>query len=209
MSNHHHPGAYDSVSQARYPFGLPPGSVRGMISLIICMFFWIVILWPQEGIVNPLLGHFFLLALVLLAFASSPTASVDGERATFLPWLMRFLFVGGSVAVVAYALIKDPAQLQARLTPNPQTLHDWWLVFLATTAAGFCTGLLLRFLMGRRNYIFQTLRAWLSVVGMVMLGIEIGLFIMYAGSQNRDEEFLNVWAAVELYVVAAYFGTRA
>ena len=54
---------------------------------------------------------------------------------------MRFLFVGGSIAVVAYALVKDPAQLQARLTPNPETLRDWWLVFLATTAAGFSLGL--------------------------------------------------------------------
>ena len=72
MNRQHEPATYDSVSQGHYPFGLPPGSVRGMISLIICMFFWIVILWPQTGIVNPLLGHFFLLALVLLAFASSP-----------------------------------------------------------------------------------------------------------------------------------------
>ena len=42
-----------------------------------------------------------------------------------------------------------------------------------------------------------------------MLSLEIVLFILYASSQNRDEEFLNVWASIELFVVSCYFGTRA
>ena len=32
-----------------YPtFGLPPGSVRGFLSVLICSFFWIVLLYPGE-----------------------------------------------------------------------------------------------------------------------------------------------------------------
>ena len=63
----------DPVNEPRHPFGLPMGSVRGFMALLICGFFWLVLLWPGEQIVKPLLGHFFLLALVLLAFASSPS----------------------------------------------------------------------------------------------------------------------------------------
>ena len=59
----------DSVSESRHPFGLPLGSVRGFMSLMICAFFWIVLLWPEPFLVRPLLAHYFMLALVLLVFS--------------------------------------------------------------------------------------------------------------------------------------------
>ena len=66
--------SYPTVYQ---PFGLPIGSVRGFLSLLICSFFWIVLLQPEP--IAPPLGHFFLLTLVFLAFASNPHHA-DPER---------------------------------------------------------------------------------------------------------------------------------
>ncbi len=203
------PDVIDTVNEPRHPFGLPLGSVRGFMSLLICGFFWLVLLWPGDAVVKPLLGHFFLLALVLMAFASSPTAAAEGESSPFLPWLLRVLFVGGSVAVVLFCLFQYPERLQSRLTPDPDEFRLWWGPFLATLAIGFSAGLFVRFVLGREHPLFQTFRAWLSVVGLVMLVLEIGLFVMFTTSENKQADFLRYWQAVELAFVSAYFGTRA
>src|SRR5581483_11370937 len=141
------PDVIDTVNEPRHPFGLPLGSVRGFMSLLICGFFWLVLLWPGDAVVKPLLGHFFLLALVLMAFASSPTAAAEGESSPFLPWLLRVLFVGGSVAVVLFCLFQYPERLQSRLTPDPDEFRLWWGPFLATLAIGFSAGLFVRFVL--------------------------------------------------------------
>jgi hypothetical protein len=198
----------DSVNNPRHPFGLPMGSVRGIFSLLICAFFWMILLWPSDQIVKPLLGHFFLLALVLLAFASSPKAGAQGES-NFLPWLLRVLFVGGSVAVVFYALFKAPDHFNSRLTPDVEEFKAWWGTFLAIMSGGFASGLFLRFILGRENVVFLTLRAWLSVVGMVMLALEFAFVMAFNSAENKPDDFLRYWQAFELAIVSAYFGTRA
>lgn len=207
--------ATDSVTTmpepVRHPFGLPLGSVRGMFSVLICAFFWITLLWPgEQQPVRALLGHFFMLGLVVMAFASSPViGEKDREGGPFLPWLLRLIFVGGSAAVVLYAVFKDPNQFQTRLTPDPTEVKDWWVPFLGVMAGGFAAGLLLRFLMGRENHVFRTLRSWLSVVGMTMLAVELAMFLGFASAESKPLDFLRYWQCIEMAVVSAYFGSRA
>ena len=76
-------------------------------------------------------------------------------------------------------------------------------------SAGFAVGLFARFVLGRQNYIFQTLRAWLSVVGLVMLAVELGIFAVVTTSESKPEDFLRYWQIVEVAVISAYFGSRA
>ena len=38
---------------ARTPFGLPAGSIRGFLALLICAFVWMVLLLPQQNIKLP------------------------------------------------------------------------------------------------------------------------------------------------------------
>jgi hypothetical protein len=194
----------------RHPFGLPLGSVRGMFSVLICAFFWLTLLWPGEQPVRALLGHYFMLALVVMAFASAPVIG-DNEResSSFLPWLLRLIFVGGSAAVVVYAVFKDVNQFQARLTPDPAEVTQWWIPFLGAMVGGFASGLFIRFLMGRENHVFRTLRSWLSVVGMLMLVAELAIFIGFASAETKPVEFLRIWQCIEMVIISAYFGTRA
>ena len=197
----------DSVHDPMHPFGLPPGSVRGVMSLLICCFFWILLLWPGETVISPMLGHFFMLSLVLMAFASNPSSD-DLQRSAVLPWLMRVLFVGGSLAVVALVLVQHPDRLQTRLTPDIAEFKKWWGPMLATMAIGFAVGLFIRFILGRKSYMFLTARAWLSVIGLLMLSLEIALYVI-ALSTNASQDWLAYFQVVELAVVSAYFGTRA
>ncbi len=191
-----------------YPtFGLPSGSVRGILSVLICSFFWIVLLWPAD---SPLpltvpLGHFFLLTLVFMAFASHP---IRDARTHFLPWLMRIVFVGGSAAVVAVALWTNPHLTGLRLTPSPGEISQW-PVLLACLAGGFGVALFLRFVIGRHHNLFLTIRAWVGVVAMLLLFVETILqFLVLPGMAGVNMEALKAWEGVLIAVVAAYFGSR-
>ena len=199
----------DTVSEPRHPFGLPLGSIRGFMSLMICAFFWMVLLWPEPYLVRPLLAHFFLLALVLLVFSPYSSGGSGEEGGHILPRLLRILFIGGSVAVVAYIVITDPERLGNRLTPDPAEFRDWWGPFLAVMAGAFAAGKLLRLALGRENPLFQTLRAWLSVVGLLMLAAELIMWVSFASAERKPEMFIHYWQAFELAFISAYFGTRA
>ena len=191
-----------------HPFGLPMGSVRGFMSVLICSFFWIVLLLPDAQAVKPPLAHFFLLTLVFLAFASHPGRSAD-EPAPFLPWLMRVIFVGGSVAVIGYVAWAHPDRLNVRLTPDKEEITQW-PIQLATLAGGFGVGLFMRFVLGRNSPPFQTGRAWVSVIAMLLLIAETVIqFLVLPNSAPRDPNSLKVWEGIVTATVAAYFGMRA
>jgi hypothetical protein len=191
-----------------HPFGLPMGTVRGFMSVLICSFFWIVLLLPDAQAVKAPLAHFFLLTLVFLAFASHPSRFAD-EPTPFLPWLMRVLFVGGSIAVVAYVGYEYPGRLGERLTPKQEEVAQW-PIQLATLAGGFGLGLFLRFVMGRNSPPFQTIRAWVSVIAMLLLVTETVIqFLILPNSAPRDPNSLRVWEGIITAFVAAYFGMRA
>jgi hypothetical protein len=198
----------DSVNNPRHPFGLPLGTIRGTMSLLICSFFWAALLWPEPTPPKPLLAHYFMLALVLLVFSPySKDSSEEGSR--FVPRLMRVLAIGGSLAVLGIVAASHPERLNARLTPDPAEVKDWWGVFLATVACGFAVGNVVRLILGRDNPVFQTLRAWLSVVGLLMMAAELVMWVSFSTADNKQDEFLRFWQAFEMAFVSCYFGTRA
>jgi hypothetical protein len=203
------PVAVPRTEEVRHPFGLPLGTVRAVMSVAICALVWVTLLLPPsfEG-VKVVLAHFFLMGLVLMAFASSTNVK-EGEASPFLPWLLRVIFVGGSIAIVALCWVRDKEQLQFRLTPDIAEVKDWWIPFLATMAGGFGFGIFTRFLFGVGNHIFQTLRAWFSVVGLVLLALELAIFLAQISGQGKMIDFLHYWQCVTILIVSAYFGTRA
>ena len=192
-----------------HPYGLPMGTVRGILSVLICSFFWIFLLVPDSAgtLQKAPLGHFFLLTLVFLAFASHP---LQDARTAFLPWLMRVIFVGGSVVVLAYVAWKDPARLASRLTPSPEDVAQW-PTLLACLAGGFGVALFVRFVLGRRSTIFQTFRAWLGVIAGLLLVFETFFqFVIIPNLSDKPSvEAMKVWEGILIAVVAAYFGSRA
>jgi hypothetical protein len=123
---------------------------------------------------------------------------------------MRIIFVGGSIAVVAYVLYKDPHRLSTRLTPDASEISQW-PVLLATLAGGFGAGLLSRFLMGRNSDLFQTIRAWVGIIAMLLLAAETVFQFVIRPTLNEppSPDALKVWEAIIIGFVAAYFGTRA
>jgi hypothetical protein len=195
---------------AQHPYGLPMGTVRGFMSLLICSFFWIFLLLPDGSGLPPTapLGHFFLLTLVFMAFASHQhTNSPEGSE--FLPWIIRILFVFGSIAVVAYTAVQHPDRLASRLTPNASEIGQW-PVLLGTLSAGFAAGLLSRKLLGRHNELFMTLRGWTGIIATLLLIAEtvFQFAIRPSLGEAPSDAAMKVWEGVIIAFVAAYFGTR-
>ncbi len=184
------------------------GTVRGFLSLLICSFFWIVLLDPRQNIPPVPLGHFFLLTLVFLAFASHPIQEL--RPSALLPWLMRLLFVCGSIAVVAYVGWTDSHRLTARLTPDPAEIAQW-PVLLGCLAGGFGIALFARFVLGRNSALFMTVRAWIGVIAMLLLLFEtIFQFVILPNMSDKPSlAAMQAWEGVLIAVVAAYFGSRA
>ena len=70
MSEPASPEVVDTINNPQHPFGLPPGSVRSFMSLLILSYFWLAVFWPGDN-VKTLTGHFFLLGLVLYTLLPS------------------------------------------------------------------------------------------------------------------------------------------
>jgi hypothetical protein len=189
------------------PYGLPMGTVRGFLSVLICLFFWIVLLYPKDIAPVPL-GHFFLLTLVFLAFASHPIQEL--RTTSIIPLLMRLVFVGGSAAVVAYVAFTDSHRLATRLTPNAAEITQW-PVLLGCLAGGFGIALLVRTILGRQSPMFMTLRAWVGVIAVILLLFEtIFQFVILPNMSDRPSvQVMQVWEGILIATVAAYFGSRA
>lgn len=200
----------DSVNDRRHPFGLPLGTIRGTMSLLICAFFWAALLWPEPTPPKPLLAHYFMLALVLLVFSPySKTGATGDDGPRFLPRLMRVAAIGGSLAILGFVAVTHPDRLNVRLTPDPVEVKDWWGIFLATVACGFAAGNFVRLALGRESPVFQTFRAWLSVVGLLMMTVELLMWVSFSTAENKPDEFLRYFQAFEMAFVSCYFGTRA
>lgn len=194
--------------QEFHTYGLPMGTVRGFLSVLICSFFWIILLYPWDSPPKVPLAHFFLLTLVFLAFASHPLQDV--RTSAFLPWLMRVVFVGGTLVVVLLVLVKDPGRLGSRLTPDAADIAQW-PVLLGCFAGGFGFMLVLRGILGRDNAFFQTVRAWVGVLAMLLLLFEtiFQFVILPTLSDKPSVDAMKVWEGIIIAVVAAYFGSRA
>jgi hypothetical protein len=190
------------------PYGLPMGTVRGFLSVLICSFFWLVLLLGGDPPPKAPLAHFFLLTLVFLAFASHPIQEI--RMTAFLPWLMRLLFVGGSIAVLIYVAINHIDRLSSRLTPEADQITQW-PVLLGCLAGGFGIALTVRWILGRDSEIFQTLRAWVGVLAMLLLLFEtlLQFVILPNMSDKPSPDVMKAWEGVLIALVAAYFGSRA
>lgn len=200
------------AQQEFLPYGLPMGTVRSFLSVLICSFFWIFLLManPAPGDPTPKapLGHFFLLTLVFLAFASHPVYQM--RPTAILPWVMRLIFVGGSAAVIAYVAVTDPQRLSSRLTPAAEDIAQW-PVLLGCLAGGFGVALTARFVLGRGSPMFMTLRAWVGVIAMLLLLFEtIFQFVILPNmTEKPTAQVMQVWEGILIAMVAAYFGSRA
>ena len=196
----------------RLPLGLPRGSVRALIALMIVMLFWLLLLLPDSNppVLVPL-NLYFLLGLVLLFYASHgktiASAADDEQSPLYLPGgVLRILMIVGSAAVLVFTEINHPERMH-RLTPPPDELKHFTL-FLGALLGGFFLGIAVRVIPGRDSWLFQGLQAWLALIAMLALVAEV-VIQAFVKPTLAHEYDLAKWQAVVTALAAAYYGTRS
>ena len=204
------PLSLDTISSNQHPFGLPLGTVRAFMAVLILANFWTVLLWPGAA-AKPLLGHFFMLPLVLYSFTLSRDPRPENFFHRILPFFLRLLLILGTVAVIVFVVSNGVENYRERLTPDFAEFNEYWMPFAASLGIGLVGGITLNALFGPSGEFFRTVRAWLSVVSMVMLTIELALFLIHLKSTSGDPGFLTFlrnYQVIQIGIVSAYFGTR-
>ncbi len=198
----------DTLPQSeRAPLGLPPGSIRAILSLGIAGSFWLYLSLPKADHV-PL--YLFFLSSVLLLFFASHGRTISAPAARH-PWHLpkgtfRLLIIAGTIAVIVYQYMQDPQEIARRLKPNVTELESWTLYFGATLG-GFFLGWLLAHGPWSKLAAFQDLMAWLAVIALLMMLAETfwKVFIDAKGIVGDRP----IWETTLVAVISCYFGTRS
>jgi hypothetical protein len=200
----------DTGETVRHPLGLPPGSVRGVLSLLIVIQFWLLLMLPDSKKVPIPLNLYLLMSLVGLFFVSHGKTIGHGSVPSplYLPGgTLRLIIFGGTAAVVGYIYANHPERLTDRLQLDPGQLANWpYLV--GAYVGGFAVGYIFRHMPFRNNWLFQSFVAWMSLLAMALLFIEIFLRA-FVQSTLKEQLDLKVWEAIVTAITTCYFGTRS
>ncbi len=201
-------------ADVRAPLGMPPGSVRGILSLLIVIQFWLLLLLPDhEARTLPIpINLYLLMSLVCLFLVSHgktiAAASDPNPSPLWLPGgTLRVIILGGTIALVVYMHGNHPGRLAERLRPA-DSQFDLWPTLVGAYVGGFMLGYFFHLLPFRNNWFFQAFLAWVSMISMTLLFAEIIIqgFVQPSLKETFD---LRVWEAIVTSVTACYFGARS
>ena len=195
----------------RPPLGLPPGSIRGILSILIVSIFWILLLVPDEKAIKIPLNLYFLLSLVMVFFVAHGKSIARREDPHPSPfWLpggtLRFLIVVGTIAVITYIAFEHPERFD-RLNLDLEQLGRWKF-YMAALGIGFLLGYCRRILPFKHEWWFQAFQAWVAIIAMAILFFELVFQTLINIHLQNPVEGL-AWHTAVTGIVAFYFGSRS
>lgn len=194
----------------RPPLGLPPGSVRAALALMIGGLFWVLLLLSDKAEHIPLYLYFLLGLEMLFVIAHGHTIGPEGTGQPPPWWLPRGFFRGlialGFLLTLGWRLYQDPEQLWQQLTPSAEQLTHWPYLLVAASV-GFGLGRLLGLGPWERSPWFRDIQAWVSILALMALGAEI-LIVAFINPTLKQVLDLTVWEYLLTGVVFCYFAVR-
>ena len=217
------PGRYPAAAGAtvqpvppayRQPLGLPAGSVRAILTIIVLALVWTMMLLPNAGDIPIYL--YYLMFLCLGSFYAAHGHSISGAHSPlYLPrGSLRTLIILGFAAVLGwkYYLTRD---VHALLDIKPPQLGEAGLplILLAAFFAGvFVSRVIGRMVSARYGQPawFQDILAWAALLATIGMAAEVlyhGLIKPGLSEENRftDSTFQMILAAITGF----YFGARS
>jgi hypothetical protein len=195
----------------RHPLGLPRGSIRGIMALMITLLFWLMIALPDSYKFPIPLSHYFLLALVMLFFVGhrlpEERSRDDRNEFPFYITVLRILIVIGTGLVIGYHYVNNEERLLARLTPSEDQVKMWPYYFMVTLV-GFSLGYAFKVVPGKNSWVIQSFQAWICILAVFSLAAEI-LIQVFINPSLAEKVDLNTWQQIVLGLVAFYFGSRS
>jgi hypothetical protein len=206
----------------RQPLGLPRGSVRSVLALIIFGSVLALMLLPDDRRVPIPLYLFYLMFLILGSYfgAQSHHAHLGhaGEKPPlYLPrGTIRVVIVLASLAVVGYGIYEYGDAFLQRLQPDLTQLRgDPYLPLVV--AGAFFLGLIwariTRSLFGRNGEVpawVQDIQAWLALLAVLGMVVDLLRLVVINPTLSDDRMIhLPTWEAILAGIVAFYFGARS
>jgi hypothetical protein len=207
----------------RNPLGMPAGSVRAIITFMVLGLVWALLLLPEdrENVHIPIYLYYLMFLILGHYFAARSHAPAPaGVKVRHPLWLprgsIRFLILAGFAAVggwVYYVSLTDPYILD-RVTPDTKDIIDQRflpVVMVGAFLAGIVVSKVANFLLAGPQGLpawFQDIQAWVSLLAIFGLGIEVLLQLVI--NQSVPEGFnLPHWQAILTGIIAFYFGARS
>ena len=198
----------------RQPLGLPAGSVRAILTLIVLGLVWTVMLLPSSGEVP--LYLYYLMFLALGSFYAAHGHSISGPRSPlYLPrGTLRTLIVLGFAAVVGwkYYLTRDWNEVLKIKAPDVGNVALPVVLLAAFFAGVFVSRIIGRMLSGPYGPPpwFQDILAWLALLATIGMGVEV----LYVGFIKPGLSPENQFTSPTLQMILAaitgfYFGARS
>src|SRR5262245_59608746 len=101
----------------RHPLGLPPGSVRALLALMVLGNIWARLLLPEQTAIGLPQYLYYLMFLILGSYFAARSQKAPGERPPlYLPrGSIRLIIVAGFAAVLAWGFSHDSDEFLKRL----------------------------------------------------------------------------------------------
>ncbi len=204
---------------ARHPLGLPAGSVRAILALLVMGLIWTVTVLEQTHDVQPPIYLYYLMFLILGHFFAAHGHSIAAGQAEPSPLhlprgFIRAILLLGFVGVFAwrYYLTRDVSTFADLKNP---ALEQPFLPFVLVGA--FFLGLLAARLvrLGARSsgvvpYWFQDVMAWVALLAVLGLTIEVLIQVVINPSVPPERRVqMPHWQAFLSAVISFYFGARS
>jgi hypothetical protein len=200
----------------RHALGLPAGSVRAMLTLIIVGIVCALLLMPGRGgqpnPIRPYLVYLLFLSLGHFFAAHGNTIAERGQDHPsplhLPPGFIRVLIVAALAATIGWKLATDRDGLLAQITVSVALLQqEPYLPIIIL--AGFFVGVVFRWITGgERSYWAQDVQAWFSLIATLVLAVAALIHLVVQPSLE-EELHLPTWDGIVAAVVAFYFGERS
>ena len=211
-------GARPLPAPVRHPLGLPAGSVRSLLALLVAGLTWALILTATENTIElPLYLCYLLFLIVGCFFASHGSSIAAGGRPEPSPWYLprgtvRFLLVLGFALVIGWRTWTRGEFPRFR-TDNPAD-HPYlplWIIgafFLGIAIDRFVDAWSAR--RGGPPAAYQDLLAWVSLIAILGLAVEVVvLFLINPTLEVEQQLNMPKWQTFFAAVVSFYFGARS
>jgi hypothetical protein len=199
----------------RHALGLPGGSVRAVLALMIVGLFCALLLIPTREptpippyllyLLFMALGHFFAAHGNTIASGSSGEASP-----LYLPrGFIRVVLIVGLSAAINWKLYNDLEGFKEQLKRSVDLVKDQPFIPVIILSA-FFIGVIVRSLVGRDNppAWFQDIEAWFALIAVVLLCVDIMIKLIINPSLDHPIN-LPEWEGILAGVIAFYFGERS
>jgi hypothetical protein len=212
----------EMLAARRHPLGLPAGSVRAILALLVFAIIWALLLLPEQPgkeVPIPLYLYYLMFLIIGSYFASRGHAPVPAGvkhwHPLYLPkGSLRLLMIVGFVGAMGWGYYNNPNFFD-RLSPSIDDIKKQPYLPVLLLGA-FFLGIIVAHVgnilfgdpvMGLPPW-FQDILAWVSLLGILGLCAEFAIRLFINPGLEKPLE-LPHWEGLLSAVVAFYFGARS